>query len=74
MGYFKQEYQSGLPFPTLGVLPTQELNSHLLYFLHWKTDCLPLEPPGVPQVGICLSMQETQETGVRSLSGEDPLE
>ena len=26
------------------------------------------------QVGICLSMQETQETGVRSLGGEDPLE
>ena len=74
MGYFRQEYQSGLPFPTLGVLPTQELNPRLLCLLHWQTDSLPLEPPGAPQVGIYLSMQETQETRVPSPGGEDPLE
>ena len=31
MGFFKQEYWSGLPFPPPGVLPTEEPNSHLLH-------------------------------------------
>ena len=31
MGFFRQEYWSGLPFPSSGDLPTQESNSALLY-------------------------------------------
>ena len=29
-----------------GIFPTQGLNSHLLYFLHWQAGSLPLAPPG----------------------------
>ena len=28
------------------ILPTQGLNPHLLYLLHWQVDSLPLVPPG----------------------------
>ena len=30
MGFSRQEYWSGLPFPSLGIFPTQELNLGLL--------------------------------------------
>ena len=45
----RQEYWSGLPFPSPGVrvrfriFPTQGLNRGLL---HWQADSLPSEPPG----------------------------
>ena len=37
MGFSRQEYQSGLPFPSPGDLPDQGSNSHLLY---WQVDSL----------------------------------
>ena len=33
--FSRQEYWSGLPFPTPGGLLTQEWNTHLLHLLHW---------------------------------------
>ena len=39
LAFSRQEYWSGLPFPTLGDL----LNPHLL---HWKADSLPLSHLG----------------------------
>jgi len=39
MGFPRQEYWSGLPFPSPGDLPTQGSNPCLL---HWKADSLPL--------------------------------
>ena len=42
MGLSRQEYWSGLPFPTLGIFPTQRSNPHLLCLLHWQVDSLPL--------------------------------
>ena len=30
------------------IFPTQGLNPHLLYLLHWQAGSLPLEPPGKP--------------------------
>ena len=43
MGFSRQEYWSGLPFPSPGTLPDPgiELRSPALY-----TDALPSEPPG----------------------------
>ena len=42
MGFPRQEYWSGLPFPPAGkVFPTQGLNSHLLC-LNWQVDSSPL--------------------------------
>ena len=39
MGFPRQEYWSGLPFPTPGDLPSQGFNPRLL---HWQVDSLPL--------------------------------
>ena len=39
---FRQEYWSGLPFPSPGDLPDRELNPCLLHFLYWQVDSLPL--------------------------------
>ena len=42
MGFFKQEYWSGLPFPAPGDLPDpQGWNPLLLCLLHWHMGCLP---------------------------------
>ena len=46
MGLPRQEYCSGLPFPSLqGIFPTQGLNPHLL---HWQVGSLPLRRLGSP--------------------------
>ena len=52
MEFYRQEYWSGLPFPTPGDLPnpgvqTQGSNPHLLCLLHWQADSLPLDHLGV---------------------------
>ena len=42
MGFSRQEYWSGLPFPPLEDFLTQGSNLCLLNLLHWQADCLPL--------------------------------
>ena len=39
MGFLRQEYWSGLPFPSPGDLPNPGIKLHLL---HWQVDSLPL--------------------------------
>ena len=41
MGFSRQEYWSGLPFPTPGDLPDQGSNPCLWCLLHWQTDSSP---------------------------------
>ena len=48
MGFPRQEYWSGLPFPPLGDFLTQESNLCLPNLLHWQADSLPSEPPEKP--------------------------
>ena len=48
MGFSRQEYWRGLPFPLQGIFPTQGLILHLLSLLHWWMGSLPLAPPGKP--------------------------
>ena len=43
MGFSRQEYWSGLPFPSPGDLPDPILNLNLL---HWQVDSLSLSHPG----------------------------
>ena len=45
MGFSRQEYWSGLPFPFQGIVPTQELNLRLL---RWQADSLPRIHLGSP--------------------------
>ena len=65
MGFSRQAYWNGLPYPPPGDLPTQGLNPSLLCLL---ADSLPSEPPGKPKntgVGSLLFLQgnfQTQES------------
>ena len=52
MGFSRQEYWRGLPFPPPGDLPIQGSNPRLLHLLHWQAGSLPLVPPGKPHVLI----------------------
>ena len=45
MGFSRQEYWSGLPFPSPGYLPDQGIKPR---FPVLKADSLPSEPPGKP--------------------------
>ena len=45
MEFSRQEYWSGLAFPSPGDLPTQGSNLHLL---HWQAGSLPLCHLGIP--------------------------
>ena len=42
MGFFRQEYWSGLPFPSPGFFPTQGLNLSLPRLLHFRQILYPL--------------------------------
>ena len=48
LGFFRQEYWNGLPFPPQGIFLTQGSNSCLQ---HWQVDSLPLRHLGSPGVG-----------------------
>ena len=43
MGFPRQDYWNGLPFPSLGDLPNPGIE-----LLHWQADSLPLSPQGSP--------------------------
>ena len=49
VGFSKQDYWSGLPFP-----PPERLNPHLLCLRHWPADSLPLSCLGSPWVYLLL--------------------
>ena len=42
MGFSRQKYRSGLPFPSAGIFPSQGSNPHLLRLLHWQAGSLSL--------------------------------
>ena len=47
--FSRQEYWSGLPFPSSGIFLAQGLNPRLLSVQHWQVGSLPLVPPGKPR-------------------------
>ena len=54
MGFSRQEYWSGLLFPSPGYLPNPGIESTSLMspgLLHWQAVSLPLMPPGKPFIG-----------------------
>ena len=63
---YRQEYWSGLLFPSPRIFPTQGSNLGLLCFLHWQADSLPLAPPG-PR-GILKDGQEHREASGKTKS------
>ena len=62
MGFSRQEYWRGLPFPPSGDLPNPGIGLPSLAscLLHWQADSSPLEPPGK------LNVQVESDTNVSS--------
>ena len=52
MGFSRQEYWSGLPFPSPGDLPNPGSNTHLLCLLRWQAGPAHLMPPGKPSLSV----------------------
>ena len=46
MGFFRQEYWSGLPCPPPGIFPIKGQNPRLLSRLNWQAGSLPVALPG----------------------------
>ena len=46
--FSRQEYWSGLPYPSSGDILNLGIYLHLLHLLDWQADSLPLEPAGKP--------------------------
>ena len=56
MGFSRQEYWSGVPFPPPGGLPHPGMKLRLFHLLHWQAGSLPLAPPREP----CESLTEPE--------------
>ena len=63
MGFFRQEYWSGLPFPPLGIFLTQGLNLHLLQLLNWQVDSLPLSHLGSASLTVNIDFSKSRING-----------
>ena len=49
MGFPRQEYWSGLPFPSPGDLPDPGIEPRRLHLLYWQEDSLPPSHMGSPR-------------------------
>ena len=63
MDFSRQEYWSGLPFPSPGDLPDPGIEPESPYLRHWQAGSLPLAPPG--KLWHCLMSRRCQITGTQ---------
>ena len=63
MGFSRQEYCSGLPWPPPGELPNPGITPASPGTLALQVDSLPLSHPGSPSLGKHLRTKETMRTG-----------
>ena len=59
--FFRQEYWSGLPFPSQWIFPFRGSNPHLLHLLHWQVDSLPLHHLMILSVNKFNALSKQQE-------------
>ena len=59
--FFRQEYWSGLPFPSQWIFPSRGSNPHLLHLLHWQVDSLPLHHLMILSVNKFNALSKQQE-------------
>ena len=52
LGFSRQEYWSGLPFPSPRGLPNLGIEPMSSVSLHWQVDSLPTEPPRKSTYGL----------------------
>ena len=62
----RQEYWSGLSFPSPGDLPDPGIKP---FFLHWQEDYLPLSHQGSPYHLLCFEVERTIDVGALMLPG-----
>ena len=76
MGFFRQEYRNGLPFPPPGDLPRPGIEAETSGSPALQVDCLPAKPSGRASLvsQVVKNLPAMQETWVQSLCWEDPLE
>ena len=65
MGLSRQEYWSGLSFPSPGGLPNPGIEPRSPAL---QADALPSEPPGSPWQGKCLFLKTLLETAANTVS------
>ena len=76
MGFFRQEYWSGLPFPTPGMVPTQGWNPclHISSIAgEFFTTSTTQKVPDIEVTQMVKNLPATCETYVYSLGQEEPL-
>ena len=66
MGFSRQEYWSGLPFPSSGDLPDPGIEPRSPAL---QADTLPSEPPGKPTKALCTYIKGSDYISLSSLSG-----
>ena len=66
MGFPRQEYWSGLSFPSPGDLPDPGIKP---FFLPWQEDYLPLSHQGSPYHLLCFEVERTIDVGALMLPG-----
>ena len=57
MGFSRQEYWSGLPWPPSGDFPNPGIESKSLCLLHWQGDTLPTELSPSPCISLANSLE-----------------
>ena len=72
MGFSRQEYWSGLPYPTLRDLPYPGIELHLLCLLHWQAGSLLLVPPGKPVSAAAAKSLQSCPTLCDPVDGSPP--
>ena len=74
MGFSRQEYWSGLPFPSPEDLPDPGIEPRSPAL---RADTLPSEPPGNTMKGVHVQMQETSQLTLKTCSlrtrDEEPI-
>ena len=71
MGFSRQEYCSGLPFPSPGDLPNPR-NPSLLSVLHWQAGSLPLNHLGGP-ILVAVVLKQVLKLGTEKESSHSAL-
>ena len=66
MGFSRQEYWSGLPFPPPGALPDSGIKPSFLCLLHWQVGSSPLAPSGKPYIYITTCIWTEEPGGLYS--------
>ena len=69
MGYPRQEYWSGLPFPSPGALSNPGTD---LLLLHWQADSLPLSHLGNPSWEVDKAVQDLTASESLSIENSPP--